>query len=48
VMMNKTYPTEFHIGQVVRFLSHQNLDDMYIKPVVRKELENWMERMGAS
>ncbi len=45
VMINKMYPAEFHIGQIVRFLSRQNLDDRYIKPAVRRELEEWFERI---
>ncbi len=45
VMINKMYPPEFHVGQIVRFLSRQNLDDRYIKPAVRKELEEWIERI---
>jgi hypothetical protein len=45
VMINKMYPNEVHVGQIVRFLMNQNLDDRYIKPAVRKELEVWFERM---
>ncbi len=45
VMINKMYPTEVHVGQIVRFLKHQNLDDRYLKPAVRKELEEWLDRI---
>ncbi len=45
VMINKNYPAEFHIGQMVRFLSERDINDIYIKPAVRKELDKWMERI---
>lgn len=45
VMLNKMYPSEFHLGQIVRFLMRQNLEELYIKPNVRKELEQWFERI---
>jgi len=44
VMMNKNYPTEFHIGQIVRFLGKQDLDTLYIKPAVRKALDEWLQK----
>lgn len=46
VMINKNYPAEFHVGQMVRFLSQRNIEDVYIKPAVRKELDGWMERIA--
>ncbi len=46
VMINKMYPAEIHVGQIVRFLRKQNLDDRYIKPAVRKELDAWFDRMS--
>ncbi len=46
VMINKMYPPEVHVGQIVRFLSKQNLDDRYIKPAVRKELDTWFDRIS--
>ncbi len=46
VMINKNYPPEFHIGQMIRFLSKQDLENMFIKPVVRKEIDEWFERIG--
>ncbi|MDI6401873.1 hypothetical protein QLX67_07700 [Balneolaceae bacterium ANBcel3] len=45
IMMNKMFPNEFHIGQIIRFLSTQDLEDMYIKPLVRKEIDLWQERL---
>ena len=45
VMINKNYPPEFHVGQLIRFLSEQDLEDMFIKPIVRKEMDVWIERM---
>jgi hypothetical protein len=46
VMVNKNYPPEFHVGQMVRFLEKQDLDDMFIKPAVRKEFENWINKIN--
>ncbi len=45
VMINSNYPAERNVGQLVRFLSRHNLDNMYIKPAVRKELKSWFERL---
>lgn len=46
VMINKSYPAEFHIGQMIRFLSKMDLDNMYIRPAVRKEMDKWLERIN--
>ncbi len=46
LMINKMFPAEVHVGQIVRFLKKQNLDDRYIKPAVRRELEEWFDRIG--
>ncbi len=46
VMINKMFPAEFHVGQIVRFLRDQDLEDRYIKPAVRKELDMWFERIN--
>jgi hypothetical protein len=46
VMVNKMYPAEVHVGQIVRFLMKQNLEDRYIKPAVRKELDAWYDRIA--
>ena len=40
------FPPEVHVGQMVRFLMRQNLEERYIKPAVRKELEEWFERIN--
>ncbi len=46
VMVNKMHPAEVHAGQIVRFLKKQNLEDRYIKPAVRKELDSWFDRIS--
>ncbi|MEX2656333.1 MAG: hypothetical protein WD272_02360 [Balneolales bacterium] len=46
IMMNKIYPSEYHVGQMVRFLASQELNNIYLKPAFRKELDNWFERIG--
>lgn len=46
VMINKNFPVEFHVGQMIRFLTAQDLENIYIKPAVRKEMEKWMDRIN--
>lgn len=45
VMLNKNHPDEFLIGQLMRFITTRDLEDLYIKPAVRKELDSWKERL---
>lgn len=45
IMINKMYPAEVHVGQIIRFLLKQNLEDQYIKPAVRKEIDSWSDRI---
>ncbi len=47
IMINKNYPADFHVGQLVRFLEKQELDNIYVKPVVRKELDSWISKINA-
>ncbi|MDG5766979.1 hypothetical protein QA596_05835 [Balneolales bacterium ANBcel1] len=46
VMINKNYPPEFHIAQMMRFLSGQKIEDMYVKPAVRKEMDKWKDKIA--
>jgi hypothetical protein len=45
VMLNKKKPVEQQIGLLARLLNKQNLQDIYIKPAVRKELNALWQRM---
>ena len=46
VMLNASFPREYHVGQMVRFLKHQDLEVVFIKPAVRKELERWFAKLN--
>lgn len=46
VVMNKNHPAEFHVTQIVRFLKDQDLENMFIKPAVRKEMNKWIEKIN--
>lgn len=39
IMLNKNSPVEMHVGTLAKFILSQKHDDLYLKPVVRKELE---------
>lgn len=45
VMINKKKPIEQQIGLLARVLKKMDLQDRYIKPAVRKELNELWERM---
>lgn len=45
VVINKKRPVEMQVGIYARVLKDKNLDDIYVKPAVRKELEELWERM---
>lgn len=47
VMVNKGKPTEIQIGTIARVLRQVSLDDIFIKPAVRKELAVIWERIEA-
>lgn len=44
VMINRNRPVELQVGMMARILKNLNLQDTYIKPAVRKELEKLWER----
>lgn len=46
VMLNASLPREYHVGQMVRFLKQQDLEVVFIKPAVRKELGRWFAKLN--
>jgi len=44
VMINRKRPVQLQVGILARILKNLNLQDTYIKPAVRKELETLWER----
>ncbi|MDR8393786.1 hypothetical protein NC796_21715 [Aliifodinibius sp. S!AR15-10] len=44
VMINKNRPVELQVGILARVLQKLNMQDTYIKPAVRKELEELWDR----
>lgn len=44
VVLNKKKPEEQQVGLLARVLKDKELQDFYIKPVIRKELEALWER----
>lgn len=44
VVLNKNKPEQLQIGLLARVLKDKELDDIYIKPVVRKHLEELWDR----
>lgn len=48
IMLNKNYPVEMHIGTLAKFILSQKHEDLYLKPIVRKELEVVWERLEAA
>lgn len=47
VVVNKNKPPQEQVGLMARVLMDKDLQDTYIKPVVRKELEELWERFDA-
>ena len=47
VVVNKSKPAEIQIGTIARVLRQIPLDDIFIKPAVRKELARVWERIEA-
>ncbi len=45
IMMNKTKPVERQLGILARVLRGVELDDIYMKPVVRKRIAELWEQM---
>ncbi|MDX1619035.1 MAG: hypothetical protein R3224_09635 [Balneolaceae bacterium] len=44
VMINRKRPVELQVGILARILKNLNLQDTYIKPAVRRQLEKLWER----
>lgn len=44
VVLNKKKPDQQQVGLLARILQDRELQDIYIKPVVRRELEELWER----
>lgn len=45
IMLNKNTPIEMHISTLAGFILSQKHDELYLKPVVRKELESIWEKL---
>ena len=45
VVLNKSFPSEFQVGQMARFVLSKNPESLFIKPAVRKELDKYRERI---
>ncbi len=48
IMLNKNSPVEMHIGTLSKFILSQKHDDLYLKPIVRKELEQMWDKQEVS
>ena len=48
VMVNKNKPIESQLGTIARILGFIDLAGVYVKPVIRKELEKLWSRIGVS
>lgn len=48
VMVNKNKPTESQLGTIARVLGQINLDGVYIKPLIRKELVRLWDQLAVS
>lgn len=47
VIINKNKPVESQVGTIARVLMNVDLDDTYVKPAVRKHLEELWDRIAA-
>lgn len=45
IMLNKNFPVEMHIGTLAKFILSQKHEELYLKPIVRKELELILEKL---
>lgn len=45
VLVNKNKPVESQLGTIARVLGQIDLDGVYVKPIVRKELEKLWDRL---
>lgn len=48
VVVNKNKPVEAQLGTMARVLSQIELSNVYIKPAVRKHLENLWDRLSVT
>lgn len=48
VMVNKNKPAESQLGTIARVLGQINLDGVYIKPLIRKELVRLWDQLAVS
>lgn len=46
VVLNKNHPVEFNIGVLVKLLAEKDLNDVYIKPALREEIEKMWKKRG--
>lgn len=45
VLVNKNKPVESQLGTIARVLGQIDLDGVYVKPIVRKELDKLWDRL---
>jgi hypothetical protein len=45
IMLNRNTPVEMQIGTLAKFILSQKHDELFLKPVVRKELEAIWEKL---
>jgi len=48
VIVNKNRPVESQVGTIARILAETDLNDIYIKPAVKKELSAMWDRLSLS
>ncbi len=46
IMLNKNHPVEYNISLLAGFLAKKNLENLYVKPAVRKNLESLWKKKG--
>ncbi|HKJ33874.1 MAG TPA: hypothetical protein VKA34_18735 [Balneolales bacterium] len=44
IVINKNNPVELQVGVLANLLENKDLENIYLKPVVRKELETYWKR----
>lgn len=44
IVLNKRNPIELQVGVLANIIGDEDIEDIYIKPVVRKELEEYWQR----
>jgi hypothetical protein len=48
VMVNKNKPVEAQLGTIAKVLGQIDLSEIYIKPIIRKELDRLWDRLSVS